>query len=94
MGYRAHVAKKYEIEFGTTFFADEFENNLNKFKEFPGYEDIVAWNSEYHEDYELNKELLEKAKDDVNLPKELRNFAEEIIDSCDPDLDYVRIELF
>lgn len=91
---RYGVAKKYEVEFGTTFFVEEFENKLNKLKDLSKYEDIVVWDSEYHEDYELNKELLEKAKDDVNLPKELRKFAEEIIDSCDPDLDYVRIELF
>lgn len=97
MSCRAHVASKYIVEFGIEINADEFENKIRTIQAHPDYEDIILWNDESLWNYELNKELLQKIVDNGNsqkIPLYLITFAKEILDSCDPDLDYVRVEFF
>lgn len=94
MGYRAHVARKYDVQYGVDLFMREFDAVINTLKENPIYENVVWWNSESEDEYELNKELLLKAKDDDTIPEEIRKLINEILDSSDPALDYVRVDFF
>ena len=94
MSVRAHVAKKYEVEFHAEINVDEFDEKLKRIQELSHYEDIVSWHDENHDAYELDKELLEDLKNDSQVPADLKEFAKEILDSCDPKIDYVRIEVY
>lgn len=94
MGYRAHVAKKYDVRYDAAFFVSEFENNLCSIREFLEYKELIIWHNDCRDEFELNKTLLMKAKEDSRLSKELHSFINEMLDSCDPELDYVRIDCF
>ncbi len=101
MSTRAHVASKYQVEFGTEYGLREFQEKvwlLEKLAEYFKVHDVVwAWDD--HADwYEFPKsflsQLYEKLSDNVPEEKETRIFIDELLGSGDPDIEYVRVEVW
>lgn len=94
MSVHAYVATTYRVKFGTSFPADEFQTNLERIAEDPKYEGIVEWTDPSHTMYELNKLKLRCLMRDADVSSDLRKFAHVLVESGDPELEYVRVELF
>ncbi len=97
MGFRAHVVKKYVVEYGTTYYADEFDKMLRRIQSYPPYADVVQWSTISGDVYELDRHVLESVRDDScgqDVPDDLRTFARDVLAYSDPALHYVRVELF
>lgn len=92
MSIRANVASKYRIEFGSNFFINDFERMLAELED--KYPELVCWHDENYDTMELSKLELEKAKDDKELSDELRGFAEDLLESSDPEYEDVHVEMF
>ena len=100
MSTRAHVASKYQVEFGTEYGVREFEDRrmlLEELAEHFGVDLEMAW-SDNEDWYEFPKSslsrLYEKLSDNVPDEKETRIFIDELLGSGDPDIDYVRVEVW
>lgn len=94
MGIKAHVLSKYQVEYGSSFFADSFESMIQRMADEPAYETIVEWVDENHMTYELDKSLLTDLSEDEQIDGDLREFARQLIESGDPLNQYVRVELW
>ena len=92
MSIRPHVAKKYVVEYGWTPSLEEFESILKQIQEID--ENIIEWKSEDENSYELSKEVLRKVRIDFNVSSKVREFADNLLKSSDPTLEYVKINLF
>jgi len=92
MSIRPHVAKKYVVEYGWTSSLEEFESALKQIQEID--ENIIEWKSEDENSYELSKEVLRKVRIDFNVSSKVREFADNLLKSSDPSLEYVKIDLF
>jgi len=92
MSIRPHVAKKYVVEYGWTSSLEEFESALKQIQEID--ENIIEWKSEDENSYELSKEVLRKVRIDFNVSSKVREFADNLLKSSDPTLEYVKIDLF
>ena len=92
MSIRPHVAKKYVVEYGWTSSLEEFESALKQIQEID--ENIIEWKSEDENSYELSKEVLRKIRIDFNVSSKVREFADNLLKSSDPTLEYVKIDLF
>ena len=92
MSIRPHVAKKYVVEYGWTSSLEEFESALKQIQEID--ENIIEWKSEDENSYELSKEVLRKIRIDFNVSSKVREFADNLLKSSDPTLEYVKINLF
>jgi hypothetical protein len=91
---RAHVAKKYEVEF------EEFPYPADDFLEFiedlrdSGY-DIVAWNNEDGSAFELDiEELLAFKECECDNNSAYAKYIDYIVDTAPEGASWVRIELF
>lgn len=94
MSVHAYVATTYRVKFGTSFPADEFQTNLERIAEDPKYEGIVEWTDPSYTMYELDKLKLQCLMRDADVSSDLREFARVLVESSDPELGYVRVELF
>lgn len=94
MSVHAYVATTYRVKFGTSFPADEFQTNLERIAEDPKYEGIVEWTDPSYTMYELDKLKLRCLMRDADMSQDLREFARVLVESSDPELEYVRVELF
>jgi len=92
MSTRPHVAKKYVVEYGWTPSLEEFTTMINKIQEID--ENIIEWKDEEGNSYELSKEVLRKVRIDFNAPSEVRDFAVKLLLNSDPELEYVKVDLF
>ena len=94
MGSKAHVLSKYQVEYGTSLPLDYFEKMLAEIERNPKYEDIVTYVNENNTEHELIREALEELSQDETVTEMLRSFAQNLLDSGDPNHDYVRVEVF
>ena len=92
MSIRPHVVKKYVVEYGWVPSLEEFESILKQIQEID--ENIIEWKSEDENSYELSKEVLRKVRIDFNVSSKVREFADNLLKSSDPTLEYVKIDLF
>lgn len=91
---KAYIACKYQVKFGTSLPADEFQTNLERIAEDPKYEGIVEWTDPSYTIYELDKLKLQRLMRDADMSPDLREFARVLVESSDPELEYVRVKLF
>ncbi|HDV6578182.1 hypothetical protein [Campylobacter lari] len=97
MGFRGHIFKKYDVEYGSEFFNHGFDECISLLQELN--EDLIFYKDEDNCSLELStKELL---KIDTSLVKheELREFLEksiEVANTADYSKKhgYVRVEWF
>ena len=94
MSIKAYIACKYQVKFGTSLSADEFQTNLERIAEDPKYEGIMDWTDPSHTMYDLDKSKLRHLMRDASVSADLREFARVLVESSDPELEYVRVELF
>lgn len=94
MSVNAYVATTYRVTFGTSLPEDEFKENLDRIIEDPKYEGIVEWTDPSYTMYELDKLKLRCLMRDADMSQDLREFARVLVESSDPELEYVRVELF
>jgi hypothetical protein len=94
MSVKAYIACKHQVKFGTSLSADEFQTNLERIAEDPKYEGIVEWTDPSYTMYELDKLKLRHLMRDADMSPDLREFARVLVESSDPELEYVRVELF
>lgn len=94
MSVKAYIACKHQVKFGTSFPADEFQTNLERIAEDPKYEGIMDWTDPSHTMYELDKLKLRRLMRDAAVSADLRKFARVLVESSDPKIEYVRVELF
>ena len=92
MSIRPHVVKKYVVEYGWIPNLEEFDTMLEKMREID--ENIIEWKDESGNSYELSKEILRQIRYDHSIDDEVREFADKLLQSSDPNLEYVRIDLF
>ena len=93
MGNKAYVLKKYQIEYGTSMPLEYFEDIVRAIECNPKYEDIVTYVNENNTACELNRDALEELAHDETVTAALRSFAQMLLDSGDPNHDYVRVEV-
>ena len=94
MGVCAYVAKEYRVKFGVSRPSDEFERLVESISSNPEYERLVEWSDPSHTMYELDKQLLKRVSNDQTMSKECRKFAETLVHLSDPNLEFVRVEIF
>jgi hypothetical protein len=94
MSVKAYIACKYQVKFGTSLPADEFQTNLERIVRDPNYEGIMDWTDPSHTMYDLDKSKLQHLMRDADMSPDLREFARVLVESSDPELEYVRVELF
>lgn len=94
MSVKAYIACKYQVKFGTSLPADEFQTNLERIVRDPNYEGIMDWTDPSHTMYDLDKLKLRHLMRDADMSPDLREFARVLVESSDPELEYVRVELF
>ena len=94
MSVKAYIACKYQVKFGTSLPADEFQTNLERIVRDPNYEGIMDWTDPSHTMYDLDKSKLRRLMRDAAVSADLREFAHVLVESSDPELEYVRVELF
>lgn len=94
MSVKAYIACKYQVKFGTSLPADEFQTNLERIVRDPNYEGIMDWTDPSHTMYDLDKSKLRCLMRDADVSSDLREFAHVLVESSDPELEYVRVELF
>lgn len=94
MSVKAYIACKYQVKFGTSLPADEFQTNLERIVRDPNYEGIMDWTDPSHTMYDLDKSKLRRLMRDAAVSADLRKFAHVLVESSDPKIEYVRVELF
>lgn len=94
MSVKAYIACKYQVKFGTSLPADEFQTNLERIVRDPNYEGIMDWTDPSHTMYDLDKSKLQHLMRDAAVSADLREFARVLVESSDPKIEYVRVELF
>ena len=94
MGVYAYVAKEYHVRFQQAIASDEFEELVESITVNPEYERLVEWSDPSHTMYELDKQLLKRVSNDQTMSKECREFANTFVQESDPNLDFVRVEIF
>lgn len=94
MSVKAYIACKHQVKFGTSLPADEFQTNLERIVRDPNYEGIMDWTDPSHTMYDLDKSKLQHLMRDADMSPDLREFARVLVESSDPELEYVRVELF
>lgn len=94
MGVCAYVAKEYHVRFQVAGGSDEFEDLIESITLNPEYERLVEWSDPSHTMYELDKRLLKRVSNDQTMSKECCDFADTLVQLSDPNLDFVRVELF
>ena len=94
MSEKAHVLSKYQVEYGTSLLRNYFEEIIAEIECDPMYEDIVTYVNGDNTEYELNRDALEELAHDETVTEALRSFAQVLLDSGDPNHDYVRVEIW
>lgn len=94
MSEKAHVLSKYQVEYGTSLQLEYFDEALAMIERNPKYEDIVTYVNENNTACELNRDALEEPAHDETVTEALRSFAQMLLDSGDPNHDYVRVEIW
>lgn len=94
MSEKAHVLSKYQVEYGTSLQLEYFDEALAMIERNPKYEDIVTYVNENNTACELNRDALEDLSHDETVTEALRSFAQMLLDSGDPNHDYVRVEIW
>lgn len=94
MSEQAHVLSKYQVEYGTSLQLEYFDEALAMIERNPKYEDIVTYVNENNTACELNRDALEELAHDETVIEALRSFAQMLLDSGDPNHDYVRVEIW
>lgn len=94
MGVYAHIAKEYHVRFQQAIASYKFEELVESITVNPEYERLVEWSDPSHTMYELDKQLLKRVSNDQTMSNECRKFAETLVQLSDPNLDFVRVELF
>lgn len=90
-----YIAQKYDVDFQKMpFYSDEIIKTIRKIQ--TNYcEDIVLWENDGDEsDFELSIYELKKLILNPEVDSASKNFALYLINNCDPDLDYVKIQLW
>lgn len=93
MSAKAYVLSKYQLAYGTALGVDDFEERLAQIENNPKYEDVVDFVDECSIAYQLNRDALEDLSHDETVTEALRSFAQTLLDSGDPNHDYVRVEV-
>lgn len=92
MSTMLHIAQKYEVEFiDCPHTIDEFGGLMDRLQEHG----IVAWNNN-DDDIELNRAELGGllASGDLADDDELRRFIDFMLSNGDPNIDYIKLQLY
>jgi hypothetical protein len=113
MGYRLHVLKKYQVEYGTGSFSYKTDN-LAKMVHNEFDDAYPEWDDGETESYELTREPVQayvdklrklapnginkyfklESRDNRYTNKEVADFWQEVLDTSDPENDFIRLEWF
>lgn len=95
MSVRPNIAKRYDVEFAEFdgYTADECENLIERLREFD--EDVVGFEAESGDAYELDREALEGLLTHPALPADLAKFVSAMLaQGGENPFNIVRLEFY
>lgn len=105
MSYKVHIASKYDVEWGGAFTFDDFEQRLGWLREaMTGYNingeltdrgfDFISYddNETWWEFYKPDMLKFIEVADLGEHATEIKDFVKMLVDSSDPNFEYVHLE--